>query len=213
MDALVIDYKRGREISVEDMDRILDIVNYWNDKNIIHHKVINTHIQYNTLKSLNDYGEDAVKEVIDHYATMFHDDEYMFCDYKWPLYAVMNTRAFLDFLEDGKKWANYCYFKERQAGKQAKQIIRTPLADDVNIKYNACIEEMKAMPYPDYLFTDHWQHFKAQALINARSTCQLCGANDKQLDVHHKSYDNRGRETFLDVIVLCHDCHAKFHDK
>jgi hypothetical protein len=77
----------------------------------------------------------------------------------------------------------------------------------VSIKY------MKGMQYSDYLKTQHWQHFRSEAIKFFRNICQTCGKHDCQIDIHHRSYDNIGCETFNDVIALCNDCHKKFHNK
>jgi 5-methylcytosine-specific restriction endonuclease McrA len=69
------------------------------------------------------------------------------------------------------------------------------------------------MPYDKYLLTIHWISFKTSAILFARKECQLCGNNKEELNVHHKTYENRGCETFLDVVVLCKNCHAIFHNK
>jgi hypothetical protein len=69
-----------------------------------------------------------------------------------------------------------------------------------------------AMPYSRYLNTPHWRDFSAQAKRDARGRCRLCNA-DGELHVHHRTYERRGFENKDDVIVLCADCHGKFHDK
>lgn len=71
--------------------------------------------------------------------------------------------------------------------------------------------QLKNMPYINYLQTEHWIHFKTEALKHSQFKCQLCSNKDTELNVHHKNYENRGRETFSDVIVLCKECHGKFH--
>ena len=75
---------------------------------------------------------------------------------------------------------------------------------------DVAIWQMKNMPYKLYLLTRHWQHFRKEALKFYQNKCQTCG-KVTVLDVHHRSYDNIGEETFNDVIVLCHECHGKFH--
>lgn len=72
---------------------------------------------------------------------------------------------------------------------------------------------LRSIPYAEYLKTDHWQCIRKMALENAGHVCQLCNANNVELHVHHRSYDNRGWENKDDVIVLCAICHGKFHDK
>ena len=50
---------------------------------------------------------------------------------------------------------------------------------------------------------------RVEALQRADFACQLCDARDKQLDVHHRTYDRRCCEPLDDVIVRCHDCHGR----
>jgi hypothetical protein len=73
-------------------------------------------------------------------------------------------------------------------------------------------QELNSLPYKEYLQTDHWKSLKKKALVLAGNSCALCQTKDKQLHVHHKTYKNRGKETQKDLIVLCKDCHAKFHN-
>lgn len=72
------------------------------------------------------------------------------------------------------------------------------------------------MKYEDYLKTDYWKFCRQAKLEESDCTCGLCNHQDntsKTLQVHHKTYENRGNERLEDLIVLCEDCHAKFHDK
>lgn len=82
--------------------------------------------------------------------------------------------------------------------------------DDVNNKY--IIEELRNMLYKEYLQTEHWKVTRLKALKKANYKCEVCNSKE-DLNVHHKTYINRGNEKPEDLIVLCHDCHAKFHDK
>jgi 5-methylcytosine-specific restriction endonuclease McrA len=75
------------------------------------------------------------------------------------------------------------------------------------------IAQMRNMPYKLYLQTEHWQHFRSEALKFAQYKCQLCGTKDEVLNVHHRDYSNIGCETFNDVIVLCEKCHGIHHGK
>jgi len=79
------------------------------------------------------------------------------------------------------------------------------------IGYESFINEMKSMKYEYYLDTDHWKHFRNECLIHFNNCCQLCGSV-KLLIIHHKTYKNRGRETFNDVCCLCSECHKKIHE-
>lgn len=71
----------------------------------------------------------------------------------------------------------------------------------------------RAMPYPEYLKTEHWQTLREKALTRADHRCQVCNAQIASLHVHHRTYERRGRESLRDLIVLCSDCHAMFHEQ
>lgn len=74
------------------------------------------------------------------------------------------------------------------------------------------INKLKSMPYKEYLQTEHWKQTRGKALKKANYRCELCNSKI-DLNVHHKTYENRGEEKPNDLIVLCHNCHSKFHDK
>lgn len=71
---------------------------------------------------------------------------------------------------------------------------------------------LKEMPYRDYLTTDHWQATRAHAVDASDGRCAL-DSRHKAENVHHRTYERRGRERLDDLIVLCKSCHSKFHDK
>lgn len=74
-------------------------------------------------------------------------------------------------------------------------------------------DHRQGMSYQQYLHTNHWKETRKVAVERAGHKCQLCGKNNKLLNVHHNSYDNLWNETEQDLIVLCHTCHSKFHGK
>ena len=69
------------------------------------------------------------------------------------------------------------------------------------------------MTYKMYLMTPYWQLVSNLARRKAKYKCQLCGSNES-LNVHHKTYKHKGFEIINmdDLIVLCQDCHQKFHE-
>lgn len=69
---------------------------------------------------------------------------------------------------------------------------------------------LKTIPYAEYLKTDHWQSVRKIALEHAGNKCEVCNS-PRKLQVHHRTYENRGKETLSDVIVLCAGCHGLFH--
>ena len=81
--------------------------------------------------------------------------------------------------------------------------------DPINVEY--CL---KPLSYPEYLQSEHWQFVRTIALEIAGNHCQLCGSS-YCLNVHHRTYEHKGEEynAMGDLIVLCQNCHAKFHDK
>jgi hypothetical protein len=73
------------------------------------------------------------------------------------------------------------------------------------------LRELAGMPYEEYLQTPEWRDMSRD--IKARvGRCEWCGSADC-LNVHHKTYQNRGREKRGDLLVLCRSCHADLHDK
>jgi hypothetical protein len=69
---------------------------------------------------------------------------------------------------------------------------------------------LRWMPYGRYLETSHWWAVREEALERAGNRCQVCNQQTR-LQVHHRTYVNRGDEQHGDVIVLCRDCHELFH--
>ncbi len=64
--------------------------------------------------------------------------------------------------------------------------------------------------YEDYLQSDVWQRTRDLALEYYGERCCLCNSADN-LNVHHRTYERRGNERLVDLIVLCRDCHASYH--
>lgn len=72
---------------------------------------------------------------------------------------------------------------------------------------------IKQMPYSDFLKTPYW-NIIADLKKAVSGSCVLC-CSDKRLEVHHPTYEWHGYEHrhFNDLVVLCHDCHAKISSK
>lgn len=66
------------------------------------------------------------------------------------------------------------------------------------------------MEYKQYLKSKTWKRIREKAMIRAGYKCQLCNQGGK-LNVHHRSYENLGREHASDLITLCEKCHTTFH--
>jgi len=83
-------------------------------------------------------------------------------------------------------------------------------------KVNASMEddkrrnELKFMPYREYLRTNEWLERRMRAIRRAEHRCQACNTTGR-LNVHHRTYERRGSEHDEDLIVLCAGCHQIFH--
>ncbi|MDU5111970.1 MAG: HNH endonuclease signature motif containing protein [Clostridium sp.] len=73
-------------------------------------------------------------------------------------------------------------------------------------------KDKRKIEYKEYLNGEHWKEIRLKALDRAGNRCQLCCKTDN-LNVHHNTYENIGNEDLKDLVVLCRECHAKFHDK
>lgn len=83
-----------------------------------------------------------------------------------------------------------------------------PLADEASASR---LDELRAMPYDDYLRTPEWRHTRAAALVRADHQCAMNATHTGPLEVHHRSYERRGAERPSDLIVLCRTCHQVHH--
>lgn len=71
-------------------------------------------------------------------------------------------------------------------------------------------EQLRVMPYQEYLQTEHWRTVAQEAKERAGWRCAICNSKGP-LHAHHRTYERRGNETEGDVIALCAPCHRKFH--
>lgn len=82
----------------------------------------------------------------------------------------------------------------------------TPI-DDLYMKV---VDVLKKLPYEEYLESNHWKFFKSEYYKSHEKKCAICGSRE-DVQLHHNNYENRGRETFNDVVCLCKECHKKHH--
>ena len=62
--------------------------------------------------------------------------------------------------------------------------------------------------YEKYRQSPAWQ--RKQGAVIQRDGCQcICGA--QATEVHHKNYDNIGKEPLSDLVALCRECHENTH--
>ena len=75
--------------------------------------------------------------------------------------------------------------------------------------------EIPKVDYKEYISSPEWKERAKELKEKIGYKCQLCGSvgDDHSLHVHHNNYKNPGHEEDNDLVVLCANCHAKFHDK
>lgn len=188
------------KITVEKPDpEIQKVIDHWNTTGIS--KTGQSKAVINSIRTaLRKFGIDNLFLALDRYNAIYTDNQYFF-NYKY-IPSVFYTGRIEKFLDGGSLWEAYLHSKG--PGQPVVEYFEIPEYDNV-------INILKFMKYEDYLNTRHWKTFIEEAYINANHTCQLCNAKNVGLNVHHKTYVNRGHETFNDVIVLCSDCHKKVH--
>ena len=69
---------------------------------------------------------------------------------------------------------------------------------------------LHTMPYQEYLSTVWWKFIREYFLAWFGNKCQVCNSDGK-VNVHHRTYENRGREHITDLILLCKECHELYH--
>lgn len=73
------------------------------------------------------------------------------------------------------------------------------------------IDELRSLSYQEYLKSTHWISTRYGALERAGRRCQLCNT-DKNLQVHHRTYERLGCELWVDLFVVCDGCHKRHHN-
>ena len=91
------------------------------------------------------------------------------------------------------------------------------IAKKDNVDYKIVSKYINSLSYQDFLNTPYWHVISEYKKFKSNYKCAICGGNIK-LATHHSSYKRHGKEHEYvvideDLIVLCQDCHDKFHDK
>lgn len=68
--------------------------------------------------------------------------------------------------------------------------------------------------YRRVLASARWRDMRKRRLLATRWHCEQCGKGEieRDLELHHKTYDRLGHERADDVILLCRRCHAPADD-
>ena len=99
------------------------------------------------------------------------------------------------------------------AGNENHKI--TDDADKVDLlshQYPAASYNTTEMRYILYLQTAEWKTLRRLKMESASHRCQVCNTDAGPLEVHHRTYERRGRERLDDLTVLCRRCHQSHHD-
>lgn len=181
-------------------------------------------IEENYIKSLADYSLEHDQEFIDYFywetnlkTTLLKDVMFGYSN----LYQLTSSGKVSDFIcMDCNR--EFQYIRKSRSTEQPNICHecydkRSKLSNE---KYEAFQKQkeqelfkLKTMPYKEYLKSGHWQNFRKRVLKHFDFCCQLCNKKQAEMHIHHRSYENKGEESYCDVILLCSECHAKFHDK
>ncbi len=109
--------------------------------------------------------------------------------------VCITTREYVMYDEQGKEY-------DRKVTKESRLLS----SDDT-------IKETKHgfVDRDTYLQSAEWQFKRQMALQRDHFTCQKCGTA-KNLNVHHLTYANFGREKIDGLITLCKTCHEETHE-
>jgi hypothetical protein len=90
---------------------------------------------------------------------------------------------------------------------------KAPRVVEADLQQGMDVAALRALPYQEYLKTDHWQKERKGALKRAAYACQVCKRANVQLEVHHNTYERLGEELESDLLVLCEQCHGLFSER
>ena len=71
--------------------------------------------------------------------------------------------------------------------------------------------ELATIPYADFLRTRYWKNLRERVFKERGRKCERCNRTT-YLQVHHLTYERRGRERMEDLEILCRDCHKQEHN-
>lgn len=83
-------------------------------------------------------------------------------------------------------------------------------AVDVEVEVDR-VQQLRTMPYREYLRTPEWKRARAAAILRAGGRCSLDVTHSDGLEVHHRTYERLGEELASDLVVLCRACHRIHH--
>jgi hypothetical protein len=117
---------------------------------------------------------------------------------------------------------DYCYyrFEERVVRVPYKKVCYCPhgrlyptiVVEKVpeRIFVNKTVIKKQKSAFKAYITSPHWLNFRKYYKESGRpQACQVCG--NKQYQLHHVTYERKGKELLDDVIPLCWEHHKEIH--
>jgi hypothetical protein len=65
--------------------------------------------------------------------------------------------------------------------------------------------------YHKYINSPEWIFRKSEYYKTHRKECRTCGSDNRQIHLHHRTYDRVYREDDADLMPLCSECHSSLH--
>lgn len=95
--------------------------------------------------------------------------------------------------------------------KVQKRGTRQTLSETATIKGDLTGTPAKPfIKYETYIKSKEWFAWRAFIFEWRGRKCQLC-MGTKNLELHHMSYKNLGKENIRDVLIVCSVCHRYIH--
>lgn len=63
--------------------------------------------------------------------------------------------------------------------------------------------------YRNFYLRTGWWMYLSQLVRETRINCELCSNWDREMNVHHLTYDRLGEERQTDLLLLCAECHVQ----
>lgn len=103
--------------------------------------------------------------------------------------------------------------------KTEKKIAKTIAAIDLavaegDVKQRPYKKKQNKFGYGDYkkyISSSEWSKRKALYYEVHHKECRTCGSAEKELHLHHRTYERIFQEEDGDLVPLCTDCHASLH--
>jgi hypothetical protein len=96
---------------------------------------------------------------------------------------------------------------------RTRDYVDSPLVGKTQAQITELETHLRSLPYDEYLATDYWRAVRKMVFETRGPFCEQCKDSQCRVDVHHLTYENRGREHrhLKDLRVLCDACHALAH--